>query len=153
MQNPLWSVKNMLVCNFFFPLIMKDIGLCLKIGLILALKGKPKCPVKVKVLVTQSCLTLCDPMDCSPPGPWNSSGKNTGAGCHFLLPGIFPTQGLTPGLLHCGQTLLTKAPGNSILVLGHKAFTHLRMQKWLGSLILGDGLGMLRSSDTSHLCS
>ena len=33
------------------------------------------------VLVTQSCLTLCDPMDCSPPGyfsPWNSSGKNTG---------------------------------------------------------------------------
>ena len=23
---------------------------------------------KVKVLVTQSCLTLCDPMDCSPPG-------------------------------------------------------------------------------------
>ena len=26
--------------------------------------GKPK----VKVLVTQSCSTLCDPMDCSPPG-------------------------------------------------------------------------------------
>ena len=24
--------------------------------------------VKVKVLVTQSCLTLCDPVDCSPPG-------------------------------------------------------------------------------------
>ena len=24
--------------------------------------------LKVKVFVTQSCLTLCDPMDCSPPG-------------------------------------------------------------------------------------
>ena len=28
------------------------------------------------------------------------SGKNTGAGCHFLLQGIFPTQGLNPHLLH-----------------------------------------------------
>ena len=28
----------------------------------------------MKVLVTQSCLTLCDPTDC----PWDSPGKNTG---------------------------------------------------------------------------
>ena len=34
----------------------------------------------------QSCLTLCDPRDGSPPGsPWDSPGKNTGVGCHFLL--------------------------------------------------------------------
>ena len=35
----------------------------------------------------QSCPTLCDPIDGSPPGshPWDSPGKNTGAGCHFLL--------------------------------------------------------------------
>ena len=36
----------------------------------------------------QSCWTLCDPIDGSPPGsphPWNSPGKNTGVGCHFLL--------------------------------------------------------------------
>ena len=35
----------------------------------------------------QSCLTLCNPMDYSPPGllcPWDSPGKNTGVGCHFL---------------------------------------------------------------------
>ena len=34
----------------------------------------------------QSCLTLCDPRDGSPPGsrPWDSPGKNTGAGCHFM---------------------------------------------------------------------
>ena len=34
------------------------------------------------------------------PLPGNSPGKNTGVGCHFLLQGIFPTQGLNPGLLH-----------------------------------------------------
>ena len=35
----------------------------------------------------QSCTTLCDPRDGSPPGsfPWDSPGKNTGGGCHFLL--------------------------------------------------------------------
>ena len=35
----------------------------------------------------QSCLTLCDPIDGSLPGscPWDSPGKNTGVGCHFLL--------------------------------------------------------------------
>ena len=31
----------------------------------------------------------------------DSPGKNTGVGCHALLQGIFPTQGLNPGLLHC----------------------------------------------------
>ena len=37
--------------------------------------------------------------------PWNSPGKNTGAGCHFLLQEIFPTQGLNSYLLHCRQIL------------------------------------------------
>ena len=37
--------------------------------------------------------------------PWDSPGKNTGVGCHFLLQGIFPTQGLNPGLPHCKQML------------------------------------------------
>ena len=52
-------------------------------------------------LVTQSCLTLCGPMDCSPPRllcPWNFPGKNTGVGCHFLFQGIFSTQGWNPCL-------------------------------------------------------
>ena len=46
-------------------------------------------------------MTLCNPMDCSLPVscPWNSSGKNTGVGCHALLHGIFPTQE-DPRLLH-----------------------------------------------------
>ena len=43
--------------------------------------------VKVKVLVTQSCPTLCHPMVC----PWDSPSRNTGVGCHSLLQGIFLT--------------------------------------------------------------
>ena len=37
--------------------------------------------------------------------PWNSPDKNTGLGCHFLLQGIFPTQGLNVGLPHGRQNL------------------------------------------------
>ena len=51
----------------------------------------------------QSCLTLCNHMDCSLPilCPWDSPDKNTGVGCCALLQGIFSTQGANPGLLHC----------------------------------------------------
>ena len=58
--------------------------------------------------VAQLCPTLCDPMDCSPPGSSICGifpGKNTEVGCHFLLQENFPTQGLNPGLLHCRQML------------------------------------------------
>ena len=47
-------------------------------------------------LLAQSCLTLCHPEDCSPPGSsvhGDSPGKNTGVGCLARLKGIFPTQG------------------------------------------------------------
>ena len=37
--------------------------------------------------------------------PWDSPGKNAGVGCHFLLQGIFPTQGFNLGLPHCRQIL------------------------------------------------
>ena len=62
------------------------------------------CCVKLKVLVAQLSLTLCDPVDCTPPGSSvhvNCPGKNTGVGCRALLQGIFPT----PGLLHCRRIL------------------------------------------------
>ena len=54
----------------------------------------------VLCLVAQSCLTLCDLMDCSPPGSsvhGDSPGKNTGVGCHALLQEIFPGPGIKPG--------------------------------------------------------
>ena len=37
--------------------------------------------------------------------PWGSPGKDTGVGCHALLQGVFPTQGLILGPPHCGQIL------------------------------------------------
>ena len=54
---------------------------------------------KGKVKVAQSCQTLRDPMGCSP-GHGNSPGQNTGVGSLSLLQGIFPSQGLNPGLPH-----------------------------------------------------
>ena len=71
-------------------------------------------------LITQSCLTLCDPMDCSLPGSsvhGDSPGKNTGVSSHSFLQGIFPAQGSNPGLLHCRQILYHlshwESPANS----------------------------------------
>ena len=63
--------------------------------------------VCVCVLVTESCPTLCNPMNCRArlPCPWNSPGENTGVGYFSLLQGIFPMQGLNPGLLNCRQIL------------------------------------------------
>ena len=52
--------------------------------------------LKVKVLVTQLCLTLCDPMVFH-----GTPGMNTGVGCYFLLQGVFLIQGWNPGILHC----------------------------------------------------
>ena len=60
------------------------------------------------VLVTQLCLTLCNSMDCSPPGSsvhGDSPGKNSRVGCHFPLQGIFPIQESNLCLLHCRQIL------------------------------------------------
>ena len=45
---------------------------------------------------TVACQAFC---------PWNSPGKNTWVGCHFLLQGIFLTQGSNQGFLHGRQIL------------------------------------------------
>ena len=52
-------------------------------------------------LVAKSCLTLCDPMESSPPGLVHaiSHARNTGENCRFLLQGIFQSQGLNLYLL------------------------------------------------------
>ena len=49
--------------------------------------------------------------------PWNFPGKHTAVGCHFLLQGIFPTQGSNPGLLHCRQILYHLSHQESYLSL------------------------------------
>ena len=69
----------------------------------------------------QSCPTLCDIMDCSPPGasvPGDSPGKSTGMGCHALLQGIFPAQGSNLRFLR----LLHWQAGSSPLVPPGKPF-------------------------------
>ena len=63
--------------------------------------------VKVKVKsfsCVQLFVTLWTVAYQAPPS-MDSPGKNTGAGCHFLLLGIFPTQGLNLGLPHSRQML------------------------------------------------
>ena len=81
----------------------------------------------VLCLVAQSCPTLCDPMDCAPPGSsvhGNSPGKNTGVDCHALLQGICLTQGLNPhllSLLHWQVGSLPLAP------LGKPSFTSIKI--------------------------
>ena len=74
-------------------------------------------------LVTQSCLTHCDPMDCSPPGSSvyeDSPCKNIGVGCHA------PLQGLNPGLPHCRQILYHLSHQGSPRILEWVAYLFFR---------------------------
>ena len=56
-----------------------------------------------EVKVAQLCLTFLRPLGLY--RPWASLGQNTGVGSLSLLQGIFPTQGLNPGLPHCRRIL------------------------------------------------
>ena len=73
--------------------------------------------------------TLCDPMDCSPPGSsvhGDSPGQDTGVGCHALLQGIFPTLGSNPGLLHCRPVLYQLSHQGSSQLLEWVAYPFFR---------------------------
>ena len=60
--------------------------------------------MKVKVKVAQSCPILCIPMDFTFHGILQTKILEWVA-LLSLLQGIFPTQGLNPGLLHCRRIL------------------------------------------------
>ena len=67
--------------------------------------------------------------------PWDFPGKNTGAGCHFLLQGIFPTQGSNLGLLNCRQTLYHLSyQGSRPLSWYLTVKNHLHFQNWINLL-------------------
>ena len=55
--------------------------------------------IKIACQSLQSCQTLCNPLDNSPPGcsvHGIFSGKNIGVGCHFLTPGYLPEPIIKP---------------------------------------------------------
>ena len=59
--------------------------------------------------------------------PWNSPGQNTGVGSLSLLQGIFPTQGLNPGLLHCRRILYQLSHKGSPRILEWVAYPFSRI--------------------------
>ena len=84
-------------------------------------------------LVAQSCLTLCDAMNCSLPGSSvhaHSPGKNSRVGCHAFLQGIFPNQGTHPGLPHCRQILYLLSHQGSPRILEWVAYPFSRGTSW-----------------------
>ena len=76
--------------------------------------------VRVELQGLRATMFLC---------PWDFPGRNTEAGCHFLLQGLFLTQGLSLGFLHCRQIHFYHT---STCKLYHLIFSSF----WLNSLIL-----------------
>ena len=92
-----------------------------------------KVKVKVKSLSRVRLFATPWPVTCTRPlCPWDSPGKNTGVGFHFLLQGIFLTQGLNPGLPHCRQTLYPLShqgsPDNYVLIVKGIYFFPIQLQ-------------------------
>jgi len=87
--------------------------------------------IKKLTLTSLTELRLCSVVSDSlqPHGlysPWNSPGQNTGVGSLSLLQGIFPTQGLNPGLPHYRQILYQLSHQGSPKILGWVAYPFSR---------------------------
>ena len=83
----------------------------------------------ILVKVTQSCPTLCDPM-WRLYSSWNTPSQNTGVGSLSHLQGISPTDGLSPGLLHCRQILYQLSHKESPRILEWVAYPFSRRSSW-----------------------
>ena len=107
-KSPTWKMKcepeqeehdknvslGVFLLNLILPTILRGLN---STGFLLSLPLKPRFPVCV-------CMHMCMQVSaCVQPArslsPQNSLGRNTGVDCHFLLQGIFPTQGSNPHLL------------------------------------------------------
>ena len=89
--------------------------------------------VRMKVKVTQSCPTLCDPLDYTFRGilqarilEWVAIPFSRGS----LLQGIFPTQWSYPGLLHCRQILYQLIHNRNPRILEWLAYPFSRGSSW-----------------------
>ena len=63
-------------------------------------------------------------------GPWDSPGQNTGMGRFSLLQGVFPTQGLNPGLPHCRWILYQLSHKGSPMLVSHSCLTLYDPSLW-----------------------
>ena len=84
-------------------------------------------------LIAQPCLTLCDPMDCGPPGTsvlGGSPGQNTGVGSCSFLQEIIPTQGSNTGVPHCRWILYRLSHQGSPWILECLAYPFSRESSW-----------------------
>ena len=61
---------------------------------------------------------------------WNCPGKNAGVGSYSLLQGIFPTQGLNPGLPHCRQVLYQLSHQGKPRILEWVAYSFSSESSW-----------------------
>ena len=86
--------------------------------------------------------------------PLDFSGKNTGVGCHFLLQGIFTTQGLKPCLLcllhQQADSFTTEPPGKLISsFISHQIFLKTALD--LPSLqVTGPGIALPKCSPCEY---
>ena len=83
---------------------------------------------KVKVLVIQSCLSLCNPLDCSPPGAsvHGILQAEYWSGLPYLSPGYLPN----PALLHCRQILYYLSHQGNPWILEWVAYPFSRGSSW-----------------------
>ena len=97
--------------------------------------------MSVLSLVAQSCLTLCNPKDCSPPGSsgggfrGGSPGNRTGVGCHALLQRSFPSQESTwnagdLGSIPLGKPFFMVISNQSLCVLSYFSRVWLFASLW-----------------------
>ena len=101
----------------------------------------------------QLCPTLCDPIGGSPPGstfPWDSPGKNTGVGCHFLLQcmKVKSESEVTQSCLTLCDPMGCILPGSSI-----HGTLQARVQEWgaIAFSVYAKNIFLIRSSVDGHL--
>ena len=108
--------------------------------------------------MSRLCPTLWDPMDCSPPcssvhGIFQA--RNIGVGCHFLLQGIFPTQGSNLHLLCLLCWLVDSSPLTSLCTNRNRPSSGwlCPQRQWLAACPMSPTISLQRTLLRQLLCS
>ena len=92
----------------------------IKIHLLLARKLMTKLCLSCYAMLSQSCLTLCDPMNCSPPDfsvHGDSPSKNTGVGCYASSRRSSQSRDQTQVSHNASRSLPSEPPGKPMSIL------------------------------------